>query len=262
MRLSKILFILTVGIFLSLGLMLFDSFGKLFWLRGGIETLSGPELKTVFLLSRKYNLLRNVIWNAIGTNQESENILNKLVKMEDISLEIVKLRQENEDLRKVLGVGKISGIKFDPAKILAFSNQSLIVVKNRAIPGQPVVSSESSLVGLAGDSGRWNSSVKLLSDPSVKVSVKVIFSDQSAAFGETVGEFGGRVALEKILTSVDLEVGQAVFTSGTDGLPPDLFVGWVDDGVKKTESAVFQKAYIKSAIDPANLNTVFFIFDE
>ena len=48
--------------------------------------------------------------------------------------------------------------------------------------------------------------------------------------------------LEKILTSVDLKDGQPVFTSGTtDGLPPDLLVGWIGDEIHKTESAVFQK---------------------
>jgi cell shape-determining protein MreC len=262
MKLSKIFFILTVGIFISLGLMLFDSFGKLFWLRGGIETLSGPELKTVFSISGKYDSLRNIARSTFGKNQEFNNILNKLAKLEGDELEMQKLRQENKNLRRILGVEKISGLKLDPAEILALSNQSLIVGKSQVPSGQPAVSSDFFLVGLAENSGKWNSSVKLLADPLVKVSVKIIFSDQTVAFGETAGEFGGRIVLEKILTSVDLEDGQAIFTSGTDGLPPDLLVGWVSGGVQKTESAVFQKAYIKPAVDPASLSTIFFILDE
>jgi cell shape-determining protein MreC len=262
MQLSKTFLILTVGIFVSLGLMLFDSFGKLSWLRGGIEALSGPELKAVFTVSGKYNSLRNVIWSALGKDRESNSILNKLAKLEGDALEIEKLRRENDNLRKVLGAEKISGLKLDPAEILAFSNQSLIVNRSLAIPGQAAVSAEFVLLGVAGNSGKWNSTVKLLADPLVKVSVKIILADQTAALGETIGEFGGRIGLEKILTSVDLKSGQPVFTAGTDGLPPDLLLGWVGDGIQKTESAVFQKAYIRPAVDPAGLGTIFFISNE
>lgn len=262
MQLSKTLLILTIGIFVSLGLMLFDSFGKLSWLRGGIETLSRPELKAVFMVSGKYESLKNIAWSALGKNQDFNNILNKLAKLEGGALEIENLRRENDNLRKVLGAEKISGLKLEPAEILAFSNQSLIVNKSRAAPGQAAVSAEFALLGVAGNSGRWNSGVKLLADPLVKVSVKVILSDQKVVFGETIGEFGGRIGLEKILTSVDLQSGQPVFTSGTDGLPPDLLLGWVGDGIQKTESAVFQKAYIRPAADPAGLSTIFFISNE
>ena len=100
MQLSKTLFVFTVGVFLSLGLMFFDSFGKLSWLRGGIETLSGPELKAVFMISGKYNSLTQVIRSALGKNQESKSILNKLAEFEGNALETEKLLQENENLRK------------------------------------------------------------------------------------------------------------------------------------------------------------------
>jgi cell shape-determining protein MreC len=262
MQLSKILFIFTVGIFLSLSLMFFDSFGKLSWLRGGIETLSGPELKTIIFISGKYNSLEYVARDVLGKNQESKNILNKLVNLETDTLEIERLRQENENLRSILGTEKISGLKLEPAGILSVSNQSLIVRKSQAIPGQAVVGSGMEILGIAGNSGKWNSIVKLLTDPLIKVSVKVVLPDQTMAIGETIGEFGGRIALEKILTSINLEAGQPVFTSGTDGLPPDLLVGWVGDEILKTESAVFQKAYIRPAVNLNGLGTVFFVSNE
>lgn len=262
MQLSKTLFVLTVGVFLSLGLMLFDSFGKLSWLRGGIETLVGPELKTIFIISGKYNSLTEIIRSALGKNQESKNILNKLAGFEGNALEVEKLRQENEDLRKILGAEKISGLKLEPAAVLAFNNQSLIVGKSPAAAGQAVVNARMALLGVSGNSGKWHSAVKLLTDPSVKISVKIILSGSDSVSGETVGEFGGRIALEKILTSVNLKDGQPVFTSGTDGLPPDLLIGWVSDEIHKTESAVFQKAYIKPAVQFSDLKTIFFVINE
>ncbi|MBI2309345.1 rod shape-determining protein MreC [Candidatus Collierbacteria bacterium] len=262
MQLSKILFVFTVGLFVSLSLMLFDSFGKLSWLRGGIETLAGPELKTALLISGKYNSLRQAVRSALGKNQESKNILNKLAGLEENSLEIEKLRQENESLRKILGAEKISGLKLEPAEILSFSSQSLIVKKSLVIPGQAAVSPEMAILGIAGNSGKWNSSVKLLTDQSVKISVKILLPDQTPAVGEAIGEFGGRIVLEKVLTSVELQGGRPVFTSGTDGLPPDLLVGWVGDEIRKAESAVYQKAYIQPAVDFAGLNTIFFISNE
>ena len=242
--------------------MFFDSFGKLSWFRGGIETLSRPELKIILFISGKYNSLEYAVRNVLGKNQESKNILNKLVNLETDALEIERLRQENENLRRILGTEKISGLKLEPAEILSVSNQSLIVKKIRATPGQAVVNSGMAVLGIAGNSGKWNAAVKLLTDPSSKISVKVMLPDQSIAAGETIGEFGGRIALEKILTSVDLEAGQPVFTAGTDGLPPDLLVGWVGDEILKTESAVFQKAYIRPAVNLNGLGTVFFVSNE
>jgi len=262
MQLSKTLFVFTVGVFVSLSVMFFDSFGKLSWLRGGIETLSGPELKTIFLISGKYNSLTQVVRSALGKNQESKNILNKLAGFEGNALETEKLRQENENLRKILGVEKISGLKLEPAEVLSFNNQSLIVNKSQIVPGQAAVSAEMAILGVAGNSGKWNSSVKLLTDSTVKISVKILFPDQAPVIGEVVGEFGGRITLEKVLTSVELNAGLPVFTSGTDGLPPDLLVGWVGDEISKLESAVFQKSYIRPAVNPADLKTIFFIKDE
>ena len=262
MQLSKTLFVTTIGVFLSLGLMLFDSFGKLSWLRGGIETLSGPELKTIFIISGKYNSSAEIIRSALGKNQESKNILNKLAGLESNALEVEKLRQENEDLRKILGAEKISGAKLEPAGILSFNNQSLIVDKSQIAPGQAAVSAEMAILGVAGNSGKWNSSVKLLTDSTVKISVKILFSDQIPAAGEIAGEFGGRIALEKVLTSVELSAGLPVFTSGIDDLPADLLVGWVGDEINKAESAVFQKSYIRPAVNPSDLKTIFFIKDE
>ena len=262
MQLSKILFVFTVGVFLSLGLMFFDSFGKLSWLRGGIETLSGPELKTIFLISGKYNSLTQVVRSALGKSQESKSILNKLAEFEGNALEAEKFRRENESLRKILGAEKISRLKLEPAEVLSFNNQSLIVKKSQIVPGQAAVSAEMAILGVAGNSGKWNSSVKLLTDSTVKISVKILFSDQTPAIGEVIGEFGGRIALEKVLTSVELSAGLPVFTGGTDGLPSDLLVGWVGDEISKAESAVFQKAYIRPAVNPSDLKTIFFINNE
>lgn len=262
MQLSKTLFILTVGIFLSLGLMLFDSLGKLSWARGGIETLFGPELKSVRFISGKYNLLENTAKSILGKNSESKNLTDKLSILEANSLEAEKLRRENEDLRQILGAEKISGLKLEPAEVLAFNNQSLITGKGPAAAGQAVVDSRMALVGVLENSGQWHSSVKLLADPSSRISVNVIPEGQDSVSGEIAGEFGGRIALEKILTSVDLKDGQPVFTSGTDNLPPGLLVGWVSGEIHKTESAVFQKAYIRPAAQFPDLKTIFFVINE
>lgn len=257
------MFIFTVSVFVSLTLMLSDSFGKLSWLRGGIETLAGPELKTVFSVSQKYSLWRQAIGNIIGNNQESKNIIKKLVVLEGGAAEAERLRQENESLRKILGAEKISGLKLEPAGILSFNNQSLIVNKSQVTPGRAAVSPEMAILGIAANSGKWNSSVKLLTDPTVKISVKILpAAGQNPAAGVVGGEFGGRIILEKVLTSVELLTGQPVFTSGTDGFPPDLLVGWVNGEIAREESAVYQKAYVRPAVNPASLKTIFFIKDE
>lgn len=262
MQPSKILFIFTVSVFVSLTLMLLDSFGKLSWLRGGIETLAGPELKIVFLVSQKYNLWKQAIGNVIENNQGSKNIIKKLVVLEGGAAEAERLRQENESLRRILGAEKTFNIKLEPAEILSFSSKSLIVKKSLVTSGQAAVSSEMAILGIAGSSGKWNSNVKLLTDPKVKITVRILLADQNSVAGIAGGEFGGRIILEKVLTAAELVEGQPVFTEGSDGLPPDLLVGWISDEIKKEESAVYQKAYIQPAVNPVDLKTIFFISNE
>lgn len=242
--------------------MLFDSLGKLSWARGTVETLFGPELKSARFISGKYNLLENTAKSVLGKSGESKNLIDKLSGLEVNSLEVEKLRRENEDLRQILGAEKISGLKLEPATVLAFNNQSLTVGKSQVLVGRAVVNAQMALLGVSGNSGKWHSEVKLLTDPSIRISVKIILSGQEITSGDIAGEFGGRIALEKILTSIDLKDGQPVFTSGTDGLPPDLLVGWVSDEIYKTESAVFQKAYVRPAAQFAELKTIFFVINE
>ena len=221
--------------------------------------MAGPELKAALLISGKYNSLKQIMWSVLGKNQDTKNILNKLAGLEENLLEVEKLRQENENLRKILGTEKISGLILEPAGVLSFNSQFLIVNKSSVIPGQAAVSSEMVIVGVSVNSGKWNSSVKLLTDPSIKISVRILLSDRTSAVGEIIGEFGGRIALEKVLTSVELNEGMPVFTSGTDELPADILIGWVGDEINRTESAVYQKAYIRPAVNPADLKTIFFI---
>ena len=62
----------------------------------------GPELRTVLLISGKYNSLGNAVRSVLGKNSQTKNLIDKLSGLEVDSLEMEKLRRENDDMRQIL----------------------------------------------------------------------------------------------------------------------------------------------------------------
>ena len=96
--------------------------------------------------------------------------------------------------------------------------------------------------------------VQLLVDPASAVAVRV---ERSRARANVMGTGRDRRAkLEYALRSDDIEDGDSLVTSGTDGVfPAGLLVGKVTDVQRKT-SATFLRAQVIPAVDPRHLEEV------
>jgi rod shape-determining protein MreC len=119
--------------------------------------------------------------------------------------------------------------------------------------GMAVVSAGGA-VGRVQQAYRTFSDVQLLVDPASAVAVRV---ERSRARANVVGTGRDRRAkLEYALRSDDIEDGDSLVTSGTDGVfPPGLLVGKVTEVQRKT-SATFLRAQVIPAVDPRNLEEV------
>ncbi len=119
--------------------------------------------------------------------------------------------------------------------------------------GMAVVSAGGA-VGRVQQAYRSFSDVQLLVDPASAVAVRV---ERSRARANVVGTGRDRRAkLEYALRSDDIEDGDSLVTSGTDGVfPPGLLVGKVTEVQRKT-SATFLRAQVIPAVDPRSLEEV------
>jgi rod shape-determining protein MreC len=119
--------------------------------------------------------------------------------------------------------------------------------------GMAVVSTQGA-VGRVVQAYAGFSDVQLLVDPASAVAVRV---ERSRARANVVGTGRDRRAkLEYALRSDDIEDGDDLVTSGTDGVfPPGLLVGKVTEVQRKT-SATFLRAQVIPAVDPRRLEEV------
>lgn len=102
------------------------------------------------------------------------------------------------------------------------------------------------------------SHVQVLSDPSSKVAAFSL-GKEGRAKGVLVGQFGTDYSLDKILHEEQIEVGDLVYSEGTEGyLPRGLILGRVTEVLEK-ENEVFKQAKVGAIFDLRDLDLVFVI---
>lgn len=103
-----------------------------------------------------------------------------------------------------------------------------------------------------------SANVQILADPDSKVAA---FSQglEGKAKGVLVGQFGSDVIFDKILHEEKINVGDLVYSEGTEGyLPRGLILGKVVQ-VLERENEVFKQAKVQSNFDIRDLELVFVI---
>jgi rod shape-determining protein MreC len=118
--------------------------------------------------------------------------------------------------------------------------------------GMAVATSDGAVGQVIRVTGGW-ADVVLLTDPSSRIGVRV---QRSRARGTAAGAGGDRpLVLENFLRTDDIEEGDALVTSGTDGVfPPGLMVGQATQ-INRMQG-MFQSAEIDPAVDTTRLEEV------
>jgi len=207
------------------------------------------------------------VWNGYAALRGVE-AENRALKEENKALKLVaqgqeELRRENEGLRKVLGyteqnpgvsavVARVVGV--DPASTRHFVRIDR-GEKDLVTAGMAVITPD----GVAGYVERTTSGwadVILITDATHRMGVRIVRDGKARARAIVAGTGGLELRLDYALRKDDLQEGDAVVTSGTDGVyPPGLAVGtlaWVE----KRGSGMFQQGGIKPVVDPTALEAV------
>lgn len=124
--------------------------------------------------------------------------------------------------------------------------------------GMPVVTGSAVMVGRIVRTSPNLSYVQLINDPESAVSAML---QQSRVRGLVVGTPEGGLLLTDVLPDEVIEEGETVITSALGGLlPRGLILGQIER-VEYEESALFQQATVRLAVDLRRLETVLVITD-
>lgn len=197
-----------------------------------------------------------------GAHERARELQQEVTALRLDQLELQRTREENERLRKLLAFaqetperrvvgGRVIGVRLDPKGL------QLVTLDRGARDGvgrmMPVVVAQG-VVGRVHAVTDTTADVLLLSDRNSSVAVRV---DRSRARANVRGTGAPDACrLEYALRSDDIQDGDALVTSGTDGIfPRGLPVGRVT-ALKKSGQGLYQRADVAPAVDVTKVEEV------
>jgi rod shape-determining protein MreC len=201
---------------------------------------------------------------------------NESLRTENDQLKIDKqttdeLRRENDQLTSLLQLRRGLTFRTLPATVIARESSEarrIITIDRGSNDGLQVgfviVAPGGALAGRIIDLGPNFAHVVLISDTTSTVIGQLV---GSAATGRVEGQLGGALLMEDVDSSVDVPLGEEVFTAGIElgggvrsPYPKGLLIGRVVD-LKRDPNAVVQTVYLEPAADLDRLEFVLVITD-
>lgn len=252
----KLLLILTSLSILILGL---DLFHLLTWPKNLLSYITNPISFGLYATNQKFQRQFYFLFEARFAAQE-----NKALKEQ-----IAKLLSENSLYRKKLAEAQSllsqqehldpTTYKLIPAHPIGISRYLKIDKgTNSGLKLNQAVVVNDNYVGKIIRSESQTANVLLLSDPDSKVAA---FSQglEGKAKGILIGQFSTEILLDKILHEEKINIGDLVYTDGTEGfLPRGLILGRVTK-VLEQPTQVFKQAKVLPNFDIRDMELVYVI---
>lgn len=203
--------------------------------RQAVDTVAAPVGGVVAKPGEWTGDIMGWLGSYFFTAGENRRLKRELVLLQQQADEAVRLKDENERLRAVLGIRTDPPIEMVTARIVSDSRGPLANyrlanagVEDGVVVGFPVLS-ERGLVGRVVGVARGASKVLLLTDAASKTPVMI---DRTNARAILTGDGGPNPRLEYLRGREAIRAGDRVLTSGDGGvLPRGLPVGRVVKGL-------------------------------
>jgi rod shape-determining protein MreC len=194
-----------------------------------------------------------------GVRQENDALRLENMQLRAAVQALGEARAENERLRQLLSyTEKVPGAEI-PARVVGVNPVAKLLSvrissgENQGVSQGMSVVTPDGIVGQVIRTTGGYADVALVTDPQSRVGIRV---QRSRARGTAAGSGRGPLKLENMLRTEDVEDGDLIITSGTDGVyPPGLVVGRVAN-LEKKEHGMFQAADILPAVDTTKLEEV------
>jgi rod shape-determining protein MreC len=218
-----------------------------------------------FALLDKINAPILALQQVLNTEYE-----NSLLRKENASLQmqlsrLKEMEQENGRLRELLGFKSMQTYRTIPAKVIGHNRQAGIAAIQLEISADakikknmPVLNAQGLVGKVLQVSGRF-ATCQLVTDRNFSAAARVQRSRVEAIYQSQEEEIGQLIGIHH---RSDVQQGDVVVTSGMNSLfPAGLVLGTVTR-VEKDERELFQKAYVKSAVEFDKLEEVLIIDTE
>lgn len=175
--------------------------------------------------------------------------------------EILGLKEENAKMRKMLDAGLKPELSVILAKVIAFSNNNLIVAVGSDEKVKTKASAVVDRIFLGQTAGKIGNSIKvtLITSPETKIPVKIWISQEEAgarkpSFAEGILVSDGvNLLVKEILVSQ--KVGKGDFVGVVAEKGEIFFVGRIEE-IKESDDKIFQEAKVDWLADPKSLLTI------
>jgi rod shape-determining protein MreC len=215
-----------------------------------------------FALLDKINTPILALQQVLNTENE-----NSLLRKENASLQmqlsqLKEMKQENGRLRELLGFKSMQTYRTIPAKVIGYNQQAGISAIQLEISGEakikknmPVVNAQGLVGKVLQVSGHY-ATCQLVTDRNFSAAARVQRSRVEAIYQAKEEEVGQLIGVHH---RSDVQEDDVVVTSGMNSLfPAGLVLGTVTR-IEKDERELFQKVYVKSAVEFDKLEEVLII---
>lgn len=256
---SKILFVLAV----LLALVFLNPKNIFSPFRTALLWVSGPFQRAASSLGRTMADSVYFLGSISEIRQENERLIRENDSLVSRVASLASQRNENENLRKELGLAPWEKFELETAFITLQGDQKtgnwLEIDKGSADgigEGMPVIVSEGILIGKIGSVSRNTSRIMLLLDPGSFVNAADL---DTGSKGIVRGEFGLGIVMDLVDQGDPLNQGDLVATSGLGGgIPKGLLIGRIQE-IKISDDKLFQQALLVPRVRYSELETVFVI---
>ena len=250
-----------IYLFLSFLILLLDKKGILDIFHRASQTLTIPATTRLYKLKNYLILPINNLTTKIDKDKKIQELETQNSDLIGQVARLQSIEAENLQLRRLLGSNLPPSWRFEPARVISYSSDTLSVLSSYT-PEKPLVAivtaeNKGILVGLYQET--LGKEIKIASTSNSETKIQAVVKNSSGvkvATGLVRGE-GGKIVLDQVLSGEKINEGDNIFTSG-EGLPPDLLIGNVSK-VIKLEGQALQKAEIAPAVNFDNLTYVFFV---
>lgn len=234
------------------------------------HTIFGPIEKFSSNISSKVEASLDMFINAKVYYEDNQKLKKQLDDMYNQMIEFDKVKRENEELRKVIGLKEdFPDYEFSPpcAVIARTTNDpygSFVIDKgmNDGIEAYDPVITSDGLVGIVTKVSKTYSHVRTIFSPETPVGAYCIRTEDTGVIeGSTDPEYyeNGYCKMMYIDRDSEMKVGDIVVTSGNSGLfPVDRLIGTVEEIIAE-DNGLSLSAKIKPAVDIDSVTNVFVI---
>ena len=205
---------------------------------------------------------KNWYEDILSVKSENELLMQRIIQLKLLNSKMDNYRKENVELRKMLRFKEsYKNISLKPANKVNHNYSSIFSIivnvgKEDGIQKNQAVIDMNGLIGKTITIGKNGSKIQLITDRNFAVSVKVGEEMLLSIFKPMHGKIG---YLERVLKSLELNIGDIIYTSGVSEIyPSDLPVAKIIS-LSNNPDKLYQDVVVEILADIDNLNYVFII---